>query len=247
MLSFSRIRLTKKVQWKEELLNYQANLYFGYAAQDTEQWDALRRIVFVVRRRHTPYFPEDGGGRNVIRWTDVRTALIRPDHTLLSLVGASLRPIWLRSWVEIMSSVEQPPLPNNRVVLSDEKDELGVNLPKLNWSISAQEERTYRRGLDLVLEKLERYSPEIRNARISDTDPWPAEITGTWHHIGTTRMHENPQNGVVDANCRVHGVRNLFVAGSSVFPTGGSHSPTLTIIALALRLADHLNAKSAVC
>ena len=60
------------------------------------------------------------------------------------------------------------------------------------------------------------------------------------HHMGTTRISDDPVQGVVDANCRVHGVSNLFVAGSSVFPTGGTAPPTLTIVALALRLADHL-------
>ena len=62
-----------------------------------------------------------------------------------------------------------------------------------------------------------------------------------WHHTGTTRMHDDPAQGVVDADCRVHGVSNLFVAGSSVFPTGGTAAPTLTIVALALRLADHIS------
>lgn len=176
----------------------------------------------------------------MVRWADLKTALKRPDRSLLSLVGAALRPTGLRNWVEIMSSVEQPPLPNNRVVLSDKKDELGSALPRLIWSISAQEERTYRRGLEIVLKKLESYAPGISAARINHQDPWPEQITGTWHHMGTTRIHEDPRHGVVDTNCRVHGVRNLFLAGSSVFPTGGAHSPTLTIIALALRLADHL-------
>ena len=62
----------------------------------------------------------------------------------------------------------------------------------------------------------------------------------SWHHMGTTRMAASPREGVVDADCRVHGTANLFVAGSSVFPTTGNANPTLTIVALALRLADHL-------
>jgi len=60
------------------------------------------------------------------------------------------------------------------------------------------------------------------------------------HHMGTTRMHQDPRYGVVDENCKVHGITNLFIAGSSVFPTSGFPSPTLTIVALALKLAQHL-------
>ena len=63
---------------------------------------------------------------------------------------------------------------------------------------------------------------------------------GQHHHIGTTRMHNDPRRGVVDATCRVHSVTNLYIGGSSVFPTSGSGTPTLSIIALAVRLADHV-------
>ena len=63
------------------------------------------------------------------------------------------------------------------------------------------------------------------------------------HNMGTTRMNENPRLGVVDPNCKVHGISNLFMAGGSVFPTGGFANPTLTLIALAIRLADHLKDK----
>ena len=68
-------------------------------------------------------------------------------------------------------------------------------------------------------------------------------IESSWHHIGTTRMHADPKQGVVDDNCCVHGLSNLYVAGSSVFPTSGHANPTLTIVALALRLGDHLHRK----
>jgi choline dehydrogenase-like flavoprotein len=69
---------------------------------------------------------------------------------------------------------------------------------------------------------------------------WPAQMTPGAHHMGTTRMAADPRDGVVDPNCRIHGLGNAFVAGSSVFPTYGWANPLLTIIALALRLADHL-------
>ena len=69
---------------------------------------------------------------------------------------------------------------------------------------------------------------------------WPADLIGGPHHMGTTRMSNDPRQGVVDRNCRLHDSRNLFVAGGSVFPTSGYANPTLTLIALAVRLADHL-------
>lgn len=69
---------------------------------------------------------------------------------------------------------------------------------------------------------------------------WESGISETFHQMGTTRMSADPRYGVVDADCRVHGVQNLYIGGSSVFPTGGHANPTLTIVALALRMASHL-------
>ena len=73
-----------------------------------------------------------------------------------------------------------------------------------------------------------------------DETGWPRSMVGGKHHIGTTRMHVDPKQGVVDPDCRVHGFANLYVAGSSVFPTSGYANPTLTIVALAIRQADHI-------
>jgi choline dehydrogenase-like flavoprotein len=72
-------------------------------------------------------------------------------------------------------------------------------------------------------------------------------VHGTAHHLGTTRMAERADEGVVDRDCRVHGLANLHVAGSSVFPTGGWAFPTFTIVALSLRLAAHLQVLLADC
>ena len=66
------------------------------------------------------------------------------------------------------------------------------------------------------------------------------EFNSSAHQLGTTRMSASPEEGVVDAQCRVHKVENLFIAGGSVFPTSSHANPTLTVVALALRLADHL-------
>ena len=69
---------------------------------------------------------------------------------------------------------------------------------------------------------------------------WPDHLSGGWHHMGTTRMDQDPKQGVVDANCKLHGIASLFVAGPAVYPTGGAVNPTLTLVAMALRLSDHL-------
>jgi len=68
----------------------------------------------------------------------------------------------------------------------------------------------------------------------------PEDIHGGYHHMGTTRMNNDPKKGVVDENCKVHGIENLYIAGSSVLPTVGYANPTLTIAALSLRLADYV-------
>ncbi len=73
-----------------------------------------------------------------------------------------------------------------------------------------------------------------------DSSHWPRTMEAGKHHCGTTRMTDNPQTGVVDRNCKVNNISNLYVTGSSLFPTIGYANPTLTIIALALRLSDHL-------
>lgn len=242
-LRFSRLGLTEEVQRREELLNFIVNLSFGHAGQETPQFEAARRIVNASRSpwSDSPYYQDTGGGPNRVRWQDVKTCLRRPDRTVQSLVGAALRPAPMRRWLQINCSVEQEPRSENRIVLTNERDRFGIPKPLLEWTLNDAEERTYRRGMELTLEALETYAPGISQGRFDDPDPWPDDAIGTWHHAGTTRMDTDPARGVVDANGKVHGVDNLFVSGSSVFPTSGATAPTLTIVAMSLRLADHLS------
>jgi choline dehydrogenase-like flavoprotein len=241
-LSFSRLGLSEQTQRDEELLDFYANLSFGYSGQNTPQWPALRRIINSRRSpwSDSPYYQDIGGGPNRVRWEDVRAALARPDRTARSLLGAALRPGFLRRWVELQSSVEQVPRRENRVVLSSTRDELGMPRAELHWTLDEREERTYRRGRELLLAELDRLEPGLSARRMDDPDQWPDHVIGTWHHIGTTRMHRDPRKGVVDADARVHGVDNLFLAGCSVFPNSGATGPSLTIASLSLRLKDHL-------
>lgn len=241
-LRFSRVAITDDVQREEHLLNYFANLFFGYAAQDSPQFDAVRRIVNASRPpwSDSPYYQDIGGGPNRVRWEDIKTVLKRPDRAFTSAFGAQFQPKLLRRWLSVQSSVEQIPRPENRIVLTDEKDALGIPRARLKWTLHPDEERTYRRGLELLMGEMDRLEPGLSKNRMDDPDPWASAVLGTWHHIGTTRIHRDRSRGVVDADCRVHGVDNLYIAGSSVFPTGGATAPTLTIVALTLRLYQHL-------
>jgi choline dehydrogenase-like flavoprotein len=162
------------------------------------------------------------------------------------------------SEVRLAVVLDQAPNPASRVTLSTERDAPGMPKVRLDWRLSEADERSMealaltvagelaRLGLGRV-QLHEAVTPASGWARAGNLTgygvaPDAPEMKISWHHIGTTRMAATPEDGVVDGDCRVHGVQNLFVAGSSVFPTAGNANPTLTIVALALRLADHLKA-----
>jgi choline dehydrogenase-like flavoprotein len=140
----------------------------------------------------------------------------------------------------LVMQMEQAPNPSSRVTLTDERDSLGMQRVKLDWQMGDLERHTVFRFGELMGMEFGRTGlGRIRMIEPNDTGWWDG-MRGSWHHMGTTRMHASPTQGVVDANCRVHGMRNLYVAGGSVFPTSGFAHPTLTIVALAIRLAEHL-------
>lgn len=134
---------------------------------------------------------------------------------------------------------EQRPHLASRVELSDRVDALGMPRIQLNWYLDAADERTIRVGTEILAAALG--SNGI--GRVHSLVHGPrSEIDLRWgnHHMGTTRMSEDPNRGVVDADGRVHDVEGLYVAGSSTFPTGGFANPTLSLLSLALRLSTHL-------
>lgn len=134
---------------------------------------------------------------------------------------------------------EQLPNAESRVRLGASRDALGQRAAQLDWRLAARDRTAWRDGLRLLRDTLAEVGLGQLEILIGK-DAALERLRGGRHHMGTTRMSADPRHGVVDANCRVHGVANLFVAGSSVFPTGGHANPTLTIVALALRLAEHL-------
>ncbi len=143
--------------------------------------------------------------------------------------------------VDVVVATVPAPNPDSRVLLGDERDALGMRRVHLDWRLTPLDKQTVRRSTELLATEVARAGIG-RMQTIVDGDDlhWPDDLKGGFHHVCTTRMATDPRHGVVDADCRVHGIDNLWIAGSSVFSTSGVGTPTFMLIALALRLADHL-------
>jgi choline dehydrogenase-like flavoprotein len=147
---------------------------------------------------------------------------------------------------------EQAPNPDSRVMLGDALDATGMPRARLDWRTSAIDVDSVRGLVGALGRELDR----LGLGRVEPA-PWMAEQPRRWatdplisthpiggyHHMGTTRMSDDPRHGVTDGQGRVHGIDNLYVAGSSLFPTSGWANPTLTIVALAMRTADRIAAR----
>ena len=193
---------------------------------------AFARLIEVLRHDELP----DGRLLN-----DVREAAIGIKDVVSTVTRQAAETLNPRPVLVLRATVEPTPERTSRVVLDRSWDRLGIPRANVDWRMRADD----RRGLDRLLELLRIELPHAALGRVIDSDcgddgDWPASMSGGKHHMGTTRMHDDPMQGVADGNARVHGFENLFIAGSSLFPTAGYANPTLTIVALALRLADHL-------
>jgi choline dehydrogenase-like flavoprotein len=144
---------------------------------------------------------------------------------------------------------EHTPQWDSRVLLDHSSlDDFGMPRLEARISFCERDHRTVTTFVSLFKKRLEESGLGTFHLSDSDKDflahPERQEFNSNSHNIGTTRMSLTADLGVVDVNCKVHGVENLYVAGSSVFPTSSHANPTLVIIALALRLADHLKSES---
>lgn len=163
-----------------------------------------------------------------------------PNTLRYASARASGRPADLPVY-ELDHRIEQAPNPNSRILLGEECDALGVPKAVLHWDLGDLDYRTFDRGQAVVVREFTRLglarfeAPPLTPERIR-----PA-VRGHNHHIGTARMSDDPNTGVVDRDGRVHGVENLYVGGSAIFPTAGYSGPTMMILAFALRLAEHLH------
>lgn len=174
----------------------------------------------------------------------VLNVLRRPDTIARTLARQALELARPRPLLALRSVVEPTPNPESRVTLTGRRDHFRMRRVRVDWRLNSSD----RLGLDCLLQGLRGAVERLKLGRLvmdetADADNWPISMTGGKHHMGTTRMHASPKSGVVDPDCRVHSMANLYVTGSSVFPTGGFANPTLTIVALSIRLADHLKGR----
>lgn len=222
------LRVHDAVQREQQLLNCVFFLLAWNLPMTAEAARSVATLVKAWRRRPLPA----GMGRHLRNVATglgdlsilARDRLRRPDH------GGVLA---------LCAQGEQAPNPDSRVTLGTRRDRFGLPVVRLDWRPTASDRASIRATQEAIDEALRRAGLGHVELMLGDEHP-PALLEGNFHHLGATRMHTNPAMGVVDADCRVHGVRNLYVAGSSVFPTYGCSNPTLTVVALALRLADHL-------
>jgi choline dehydrogenase-like flavoprotein len=215
--------------------------FYRLHRQDVRDVDGSRRTIEmrgaftlarnVLARERLPDFsatledvPFEAVGTGAIRAIAVRALLPRS-------AGHVMQRLEIRA--------EQTPDPGSRVTLSAARDALGMRRADLRWQIRREDLLAYKRALTILAAELGQLGGRVW-APSDGEGRFAGQVLGGGHHIGTTRMAASPADGVVDADCRVFGVANLYIAGSSVFTTASRANPTLTIVALAERLADHL-------
>lgn len=228
--------LSEKVQREEGLLNARAWFRSIFPGETTEAVNALFRMKRRVSRMDVSSHTFGG---------DLLEMLKHPWNTTLFAAARVMHLTSLIRDVRFEVIVEPQPNRDSRVMLSDQRDALGMQRVRIDWRLGPLVRRTFDRTVQILADELVRKG--VAHVELHDLlgdRPWPETLEGTWHHMGTTRMHDSPRHGVVDRHCKVHEINNLWVAGSSVFPTCGANYPTITLVALALRLSDRLAAEA---
>ena len=194
------------------------------------------RIGFATLESSHWYDSPQREGRGAIKIEFIESRESLSDGIELGLSGADLANFDCTQFghrVGVAAEIEHLPNPKSRVTLHPETtDMFGDSVPHVQFSLSEIDKETHRCAHDILSTLLE--------ARGCSDQKITHNFARAHHHMGTCRMSSNSDSGVVNKDCRVYGTNNLYLAGSSVFTTGGAHQPTLTIAALALKLADHL-------
>jgi choline dehydrogenase-like flavoprotein len=243
----AKLTLSDELKQRNEILNCAVELLPKPQSDIYAAIMSLRELTRSLRSRQRPVDTVQklraiGPGAKYILGTGVRLALAQRRVPPSVDAGWSDLPNNDKRFetLEAIQQIELAPDPGNRVTLSDQFDELGQRRAQLNWKWTELDIRSARLSQSLYAEELARAG--VGELELPSPES-PLEVlspAGIYHQLGTARMHSDPSGGVVDGDCRVHTVPNLYVAGGAVFPTGGYANPTLTIVALSLRLADHL-------
>lgn len=233
-LHTAKLEATRKLREERGLLSVMA--HFPIEEPDDSGAAHLRRLLQAMQRGKL-----DGN-----MWAEV-AGLPSASLDLARIVyGVKVRH---RRWVSPRASialhldVEQKPDAESRVMLSDQKDAVGMRKAIVQWRISAEEHETvqkYAGVVDRVLRESGLASPCWNKNVLDSYTGFVAEAKDTYHMMGGTRMGTDPKRSVVGPDLKVHGVDNLHVVSCSVFPTGGSSNPTFTMMALALRKAEEM-------
>lgn len=221
------LALDSRSQKESKLLNAR----FIMNPHKGEGWMSMVKLLQGASRRRVP----EGLERHIAN-------VIADIDDVAAHAFAYVRPERFRHRpVALSACAEQIPNAESRVLLDDqERDRFDRRRVVLDWRFTDEDVASIRQSLDHLVRHCSASGLGRIRELVPNEDYSAVDFRGSYHHMGTTRMHPDARQGVVDANCRVHGISNLFVAGSSVFPTYGHANPTFTIIALAMRLSDHL-------
>jgi len=231
---FPKMELSPALQASEKVLNCNGHFVFEYP--ETSGIAAGKSLYRSLRRGERP--------------PDFLKSLRHIVGDLPETLRAAKRffvqgksPLGSPSRIRFQCYLEQQPDPDSRVELAETHDALGLRQARVCWKINEMERRTLNVMTDAVRAQVAKLDlgELIPDAWLTAPDAdWKSNLGDAYHPIGTTRMSSSNLTGVVDPDCEVFGVAGLYVAGSSVFPTSGYGNPTLLIVALAFRLADHL-------
>jgi choline dehydrogenase-like flavoprotein len=232
---------TSECQRKLSIPNSKTYFVARYTSGMSKAYLGLRAISRQVKGRARFGYSFGDMARAIIR--AVPAIVGNVPEAIIGVLDAHLNPGFVKRAFELWTIIEPIPNYDSRVTLSSARDRLGLNKVEVDWQVTERDKLHFISLRKLLTQEMTRQGVlQFVGEPVDPAEIWPKNIVGCWHHMGTTRMDSDPAKGVVDANCRVHGISNLFVAGSSVFPTAGSDMPTITIVALALRLAGELAA-----
>jgi len=246
----------------QQLLNvfHKGGVKYSVRCTATPQWQRENRTLNVSMGTT---FVEDGSTHQDVKdmYLAVRRGQITPSllHQLARVARhpkAALSSTWHflirgRSFapgarMQIGLTSEQEPNPESRILLSERTDALGVRRSNVRWRLTDLTCYTIRRFARVLRDEFTKAGIgdiQLEDWVVDDSKSWTDRVSDQFHHIGTARMNDSSRLGVVNCDCRVHDIGNLYIASSAVFPTSGHSNPTLTIIALAMKLADRLKSE----